>query len=140
MKSDQILSRFPYYEHLQISHLFDTMHFGKNVIYMIWQTLDGRSDKDKIQKICSDIAKANHTLESVIISNAENGNQNISLPWLLTEQQSNAIKEVIQKIRFSTGFSSNIQNILTKKGDFGGVKTHDWHIFIKVIIYVYNFH
>ena len=39
-----------------------------------------------------------------------------------------------------TGFSSNIQNILTKKGDFGGVKTHDWHTFIKVIIYVYNFH
>jgi hypothetical protein len=31
------------------------------------------------------------------------------------------------------GFSSNIQNILTKKGDFGGVKTHDWHTFIKVI-------
>jgi hypothetical protein len=31
------------------------------------------------------------------------------------------------------GFSSNIQNILTKKGDFGGVKTHDWHTCIKVI-------
>ena len=27
-----------------------------------------------------------------------------------------------------------------KNGDFGGVKTHDWHTFIKVIIYVYNFH
>ena len=24
-------SRFPYYEHLQIAHLFDTMHIGKNV-------------------------------------------------------------------------------------------------------------
>jgi hypothetical protein len=31
------------------------------------------------------------------------------------------------------GFSLNIQNILTKKGDFGRVKTHDWHTFIKVI-------
>ena len=39
-----------------------------------------------------------------------------------------------------TGFLSNIQNILTKNGDFGGVKTHDCHTFIKVIIYVYNFH
>ena len=29
---------------------------------------------------------------------------------------------------------------LNKKGDFGGVKTHDWHTFIKVIIYIYNFH
>ena len=24
-------NRFPYYEHLQIAHLFDTMHIGKNV-------------------------------------------------------------------------------------------------------------
>jgi hypothetical protein len=26
-----------------------------------------------------------------------------------------------------------------KKGEFGGVKTHDWHTFIKVIILVYIF-
>jgi hypothetical protein len=74
------------------------------------------------------------TLQSVIInSNGDGREQNTSLPWLLTEQQSNIVKEVIRKIRFPTGFSSNIQNILTKKGDFGGVKTHDWHTFIKVI-------
>ena len=66
-------SRFPYYEHLQISHLFDTMHIGKNVKKIIWRTLDGRSDKDKIEKICSDIGKANHAFQSVIISNAGNG-------------------------------------------------------------------
>ena len=29
---------------------------------------------------------------------------------------------------------------LNEKGDFGGVKTYDWHTFIKAIIYVYNFH
>ena len=27
-----------------------------------------------------------------------------------------------------------------EKGDFGGVKTHGWHTFIKEITYVYNFH
>ena len=91
------------------------MHIENNVTEMIWQTLDGRSDKDKIGKICNDVAEDNHALQSVIISNARNGNRNISLPWLLTEQQSSAIKEVIHKIRFSTRFSSNIQNILTKK-------------------------
>ena len=36
---------------------------------MIWRILDGRIDKDKIGKICSDIAEANHTLQSVINSN-----------------------------------------------------------------------
>jgi hypothetical protein len=73
-------------------------------------------------------------LQSVIInSNGDGREQNTSLPWLLTEQQRNIVKEVIRKIRFLIGFSSNIQNILTKKGDFGRVKTHDWHTFIKVI-------
>jgi hypothetical protein len=62
-----------------------------------------------------------------------------NLPWLLTEQQSNDVKEVIQRIKFPTGFASNIKNILTKKGEFGGVKTHDWYTFIKVIILVYIF-
>ena len=66
-------SRLPYYKHLQISHLFDTMHIRKHVTKMIWSTLDGRSDKDKIEKNCSDIGKANHALQSVIISNAGNG-------------------------------------------------------------------
>ena len=48
-----------------------------------------------------------------------------NLPWLLTEQQRNDVKEVIQRIKFPTGFTSNINNILTKKGEFSGVKTHD---------------
>jgi hypothetical protein len=73
-------------------------------------------------------------LQSVIInSNGDGHEHNTSLPWLLTKQHSNIVKEVIRKIRFPMGFSSNIQNILMKKGDFGGVKAHDWHTFIKVI-------
>jgi hypothetical protein len=73
----------------------------------------------------------------IINSNGDGQEQNNSLPWLLTEQW-NIVKEVIRKIRFLTGFSPNIQNILTKKGDFGGVKTHDWNTFIKVIIRYIN--
>ena len=91
------------------------MHIRKNVIEMIGRILDGRTDKYKIGKVCSDIVESNHTLQSVIISNPGDGDRNISIPWLLTEQQSNAIEELIQKIRFPTGFLLNIQNILTKK-------------------------
>ena len=91
-------SRFPYYVHLQIAHLFDTMHIKKNVIEMIWWTLDGRYEKDKIGKICSDIAEANHALQSVINSNFREEYRNIiSLPWLMTEQQSNDKKRSFRK-------------------------------------------
>jgi len=133
-------SRLPYYEQLQIVHLFDTMHIGKNVAETLWRILDGRRDKEKIVKICNDIQEANHAMKDVIEYLDNDGDQiNISsLPWLLTEQQSNAIKEVIQKMKFPTGFCSNIKNIVTKRGDFAGVKTHDWHVFIKVIISVYS--
>ena len=133
-------SRLPYYEQLQIVHLFDTMHIRKNVAETLWRILDGRRDKEKIVKICNDIQEANHAMKDVIEYLDNDGDEiNISsLPWLLTEQQSNAVKEVIQKMKFPIGFCSNIKNIVTKRGDFAGVKTHDWHIFIKVIISVYT--
>jgi hypothetical protein len=91
-------SRLPYYKHLQIVRLFDTMHIGKNITELLWQILDGRTDKERIRKICCDIQEANHTLQSVIInSNGDEREQNTNLPWLLTKQQSNIVKEVIRK-------------------------------------------
>ena len=106
--------RFPYYQDLKIFHLFDTMHIGKNVTEMLWRIIDGRRDTEKIIKFCGDIQEVNHAMQSVIRSNSD-GDQN-NLPWLLTKQQINDVKEVIRINKFPTGFSSNINNILTKKG------------------------
>ena len=86
-------NRFPYYEHLQIVHMFDTMHIGKNITELLWRILDGRTNKERIGKICCDIWEANHTLQSVIInSNGDGHEQNTNLPWLLMDQQSNIVK------------------------------------------------
>jgi hypothetical protein len=80
-------SIFPYYENLQIVHLFDTVHIGKNIIELLWRILDGRTDQERIGKICCDIREANHALQSVIINSNGNGPKtNTSLPWLLTEK------------------------------------------------------
>jgi len=131
-------SRMPYYKHLQNVHLFNMMHIRKNVLEILRWILDG-SDKEKIVKNCSDIKESKHAMRSVVHENSD-GDQNVSvLPWLLTEQWSNVLKEVIRKIKFPTGFYSNINNILTKKVEFGGVKNHVWHTLIKVIILVYIF-
>jgi len=70
MKSYTVqFNRLLYYEHLQIDHLFDTMHIGKNVTKTLCRILDGRSDKEKIVKICIDIQEANHAMQNVIYSN-----------------------------------------------------------------------
>ena len=131
-------NRFPYYEHLQISHMFDTMHIKNNVTETLWQILDGSwSEKEKIVKIWNDIQEPNHAMKEIIQFHRNEDQINIkSLPWMITEQQSNVVKEVMWKNKFRTRFCSNMKNIITKKGDFAGVKTHDWHIFMKVIIMV----
>ena len=83
-------------------------------------------DKEKNVNICNDITEANHVLQSVICSNSDGDTQNISaLPWLLTEKQIKYLEEVIEKFKFPARFSSNMKNILTKKGELGGVKNHD---------------
>ena len=50
---------------------------------------------------------------------------------VINRARENFYKIVLYKIQSSIGFASNISNILTKQGDFGGDKTHDWHTFIK---------
>ena len=67
MKSYPIqFSRLPYYEHLQIDHLFDTMHIGKNVTETLWRLLELRREKDKVMKACKEIQESNHAMKDVI--------------------------------------------------------------------------
>ena len=138
MKSYPIqFNRFPYYEHLQIAYLFDTMHIGNNVTKTLWRILELRREKDKIVKACKYIQEGNHAMKDIIQFHSNGDQINInSILWMFMEQQSNVVEEVMQKIKFPTRFCGNLKNIITKNGDFTGVKTHDWHIFIKVIIIV----
>ena len=119
------------------------MHIGKNVVETLWRIIDGRSEKVKIVKICNDIQEANHAMKDVVQFHRNEDQINInSLPWMLTEQQSIVVKQVMQKIKFPIGFCLNMKNIITKKDDFVGVKMHDWNLFTKVIIIfmsIYNF-
>ena len=55
--------------------MFDTMHIGNNITKLLWRTLDGRTDKEIIGNICSDIQEANHALQSVIINSNGYGHQ-----------------------------------------------------------------
>ena len=74
-------------------HLFDAMHIGKNVTETLWKMLDGRRDREKIVKICNNIHESNNALKKLIESNRNEDHINMSaLPWLLMEQQSDALK------------------------------------------------
>jgi hypothetical protein len=75
--------------------------------------------KKKMVKIFCDIQESNHAMHDLSDSNRNVGDRNC-LPWLLTEQENNVVKEVFRKSKFPMGFSLNIKNILMKKGEFGG--------------------
>ena len=79
-------------------HMFE-MHIKKNVFETLWQILDGRSEKEKNVKICNDVQEANyHAMKDVIQFHSNADQINIkSLPSMLMEQESNDVKEVMQK-------------------------------------------
>ena len=81
------------------------MHIGKNVTETLWRLLELRREKDKIVKDCKDIQERNHAMKDVIQfhSNGEHVNIN-SIPWMFTEQQSNAVKELMRKLNFPLVF------------------------------------
>ena len=89
-------------------------------------TIGAKERQRKNCEICKDIQEDNHTMKDVIQFHSNGDQINInSLPSMLTDQQSNVVKEVKRKIKFPTGFCANMKNIITKKGDFVGVKMHD---------------
>ena len=72
------------------------MHIGKNVTETLWRPLELRREKDKVVKLCKDIQESNHAMKDVIQFNTNGEQVNInSIPWMLTEQQSNVVKQVM---------------------------------------------
>ena len=90
-------SSFPYYEHLGIAHMFDTMHIEKNISGKLWILLELNREKEKIVEFCKDIQEGNRAMKDVIKLHSNGVQINIkSLPWILTKQQSNFVKELMK--------------------------------------------
>ena len=69
------------------------MNIRKNVAETLYRILDGRSEKEKIVKICNDIEESNHAMKDVIQLHSDGDQINLSsLPRLLMEQQRNGSK------------------------------------------------
>ena len=65
------------------------------------EILVGRCDKEKLVKICNDIHESNYVLNFFIESNSNVNQINKSvIPWLLMQQQTDAIYEAIKKKKF----------------------------------------
>jgi hypothetical protein len=135
MKRLSIFYKLEYYEHLPIAHLFDTMHIGKNVAECLWKHLNGNNSEAQL-KVRKDLQVANIMPNMWLHEN----NSYVHAPWIFTLEERENMINTMKSIRFPSGFGATLKNLFTRDGsEFSGLKTHDWHNWIKVTLYHVKF-
>jgi hypothetical protein len=61
--------------------------------------------------------------------------EHLKAPWVLTPEEISILNIRIRSIRTPTGHGASLRNIFSMDDTaLSGLKTHDWHNFLKVII------
>jgi hypothetical protein len=123
-----------YWQHLKICHLLDPMHIFKNVGHSLWKHLIGLKDTHASRASLVEYNSKPHlwSRENSITGNIEHP----KTPWVLTPEEISILNIRIRSIRTPTGHGASLRNIFTMDDTaLSGLKTHDWHNFLKVIIF-----
>lgn len=120
-----------YWKDLKITHLLDPMHIFKNVAHSLWKHLVGLKDSEGAR---ADLKYHNYKPTLWPIVDDESGKTTyMPAPWVLTKQEINTVNERMRSIRTPTGYGASLQNMFTMDDTaLSGLKTHDWHNFMKV--------
>jgi len=146
MTRKTIFSELPYYEDLPIFHMFDTMHIGNNFFVCLYNMLfeknsvHGRKlNKLQVRMDLKEVGRMPHLWPD------DNGNF-ADDPWSLSKEGKGQMIKSIKSVRFPTSFGVNFKKVFTKGNELIGMKTHDWHNFLRVckfilidIIYIINY-
>ena len=112
--------------------MFDTIHIGKNVSYCLYNMLFEKSSKpgkplNKLQ-VRMDLKEAGRMPH---LWPDDDGNF-VDDPWSLTKEGKGQKIKSIKSVRFPIGFGVNFKKAFTKGNELAGIKTHDWHNFLRV--------
>ncbi len=120
-----------YWRHLKIFHLLDPMHIFKNVGHSLWKHLVGLKDSP-----ASRASLVEYNSKPKLWPRENNVSRNIEhpkAPWVLTPEEISILNNRIRSIRTPTGHGASLRNIfMLDDTTLSGLKTHDWHNFIKV--------
>ncbi|KAH9302853.1 hypothetical protein KI387_014436, partial [Taxus chinensis] len=131
MKRFSIFYELPYYRYLPIAHLLDVMHIGCNVSKSLWYLINGKKvDGLRLRRDLQENNVMPHLWPNPIDDSYSIG------PWRLTNEEKRQVKSTIKEIKFPTGFAATLKNAFTRGKDeeLTGLKTHDWHNLLKVIL------
>jgi hypothetical protein len=135
-KKQSIFFRYlPHWKEFEIGHIIDTMHIGL-LLGIPSKTKDGLSVHKDLQAL--EIMEELHP--------QERPNRRAYLPptsYTLVTEEKRAIWKCLHEIRVSTGFSTNIKNLVSmSKLKMSGYNTHDCHtmlsLFLAIAIKVVN--
>ncbi|MCO5612632.1 hypothetical protein L7F22_066901 [Adiantum nelumboides] len=107
------------------------MHIFKNVGHSLWQHLVGFKDTAAAR---NDLKNQNSKPNLWLLSD-ETGRETTyePAPWVLTAKEVQTINRRIQLIRTPTRYGAFCRNMFTLDDkSLSGLKTHDWHNFVKV--------
>ncbi|MCO5567180.1 hypothetical protein L7F22_020868 [Adiantum nelumboides] len=107
------------------------MHIFKNVGHSLWQHLVGFKDTAATRNDLKD----QNSKPNLWPLFDETGRETTyaPAPWVLTAEEVQTINTRIQLIRTPTGYGASCQNLFTLDDkSLSGLKTHDWHNFVKI--------
>jgi hypothetical protein len=109
------------------------MHIFKNVGHSLWKHLIGLKETHASRASLVEFNSKPHLWprENSITGNIEHP----KAPWVLTPEEISILNIRIRLIRTPTGHGASLRNIFSMDDTaLWGLKTHDWHNFLKVII------
>ena len=112
--------------------MFDTMHIGKNVSSCLYNMLFEKSSKpgkplNKLQ-VRMDLKEAGRMPHHW----PDDDGNFVDNPWSLTKEGKGEMIKSIKSVRFPTSFGVNFKKEFTKGNELDGMKTHDWHNFLRM--------
>ncbi|KAG1362425.1 hypothetical protein COCNU_10G006440 [Cocos nucifera] len=130
-----IFFELPYWEHHLIKHNLDPMHIETNVCGNLVHALLNvdKKSKDNLGARC-DLQEMKIRPE---LWAEKRGSKRTYLPpacFTMSPYEKNLFYEVLENVKFSEGYASNVSHCIHKNHKFFGLKSHDYHVLMQQLI------
>ena len=114
------------FQDLFIRHLLDVMHCEMNLAKNFLKTITGKKDTLKVRR---DLQRWNMQKHLWLTPHPRKAGTMVKprAPYVLGEGEFEKFAKCIESLKTPTGYSSDLGKCIQKK-EFGGLKSHDYHV------------
>jgi hypothetical protein len=135
-KKRSIFWELPYWKDHLVRHHIDVMHLEMNFFKnILWTLLDIKGKTKDNAKARLDMAQLCHRPHLELTTNDKGNIVKPHATYCLDKKQRREICEWVKNLQFPDGYVSNLANIAdVDDASFGGLKSHDCHIFMERLL------